>query len=224
MKQYLYPILTLLAALTLFASCEETKTESQYANWQQRNDVYIDSLRTLTGNNFVVTPEQALAVPTGTLFAISAVESNTTKNQYFVYCKKISDSNPSGTRPFYTSSVSTYYYGTLIDGSSFDGNFNGYSATDRGTLSPTDADKAPTAYDTPTTFTVGGVISGWKAALQLMRTGERWMLYIPYQCAYGSQDQTNPIYNSSGQQTGTTLSVPAYSVLAFDVVLDSLPD
>jgi FKBP-type peptidyl-prolyl cis-trans isomerase FklB len=215
MKPYLQPLLTLLTALTLFASCEETKTESRYDNWQQRNNLYIDSLRTLTGNSFVSTAAQAEAIPVGKLFAIPDVEANTTQNQYFVYAKKISPDNPAGTRPFYTSSVTVYYYGTFIDGTSFDGNFNGYSATDRTTLSATDADKAPTPYDNPVTFTVGNVISGWKAALQLMRTGERWMLYIPCQSAYGTDDYT-------AQSGGST--IPGYSVLGFDVVLDSLPE
>jgi FKBP-type peptidyl-prolyl cis-trans isomerase FklB len=224
MKKYLYPILTFTLALTLFAACEETKTESEYANWRQRNDLYIDSLKQIVGNNYVTNLEQVAAIPVGTLFAIPVVEAGTTLNQYYVYCKKIAPDKPFGERPFYTSQVTTYYHGTTIDGNVFDGNFNGYSATDRGTLTPDDADKAPTAYDTPGTFSVSTLISGWKSALQLMHAGERWMLYIPYQCAYGTQDQTDPVYDANGTQIGSRITVPAYSLLAFDVLLESIQE
>ena len=44
-------------------------------------------------------------------------------------------------------------------------------------------------------------------ALQYMRVGERWMLYIPWQSAYGS----------SGNSSGT---IPGYTSLTFDVYLE----
>ena len=119
----------------------------------------------------------------------------------YVYCKKIT-ANPDGRRPLYTESVSAYYYGTLITGDRFDGNFTGYSALDQGTLNATD--KAPTEFDAPSEFSVSGVIAGWTAALQLMKTGERWMLYIPYQSGYGT--------SGSG-------SILGYSALTFDLDL-----
>ena len=98
--------------------------------------------------------------------------------------------------------MSTFYYGTLINGDRFDGNFTGYSAIDTQTLDP--EVRKPLDTDSPTEFGVSQVISGWTAALQLMRTGERWMMYIPYNCAYGTSD--------SG-------SIRGYSALTFDVEL-----
>jgi len=53
------------------------------------------------------------------------------------------------------------------------------------------------------------VIPGWTAALQLMRAGERWMLYIPWQSAYGS----------SGNNDGT---IPGYTALTFDLLLERI--
>jgi FKBP-type peptidyl-prolyl cis-trans isomerase FklB len=41
----------------------------------------------------------------------------------------------------------------------------------------------------PTTFGVGQVIKGWTEALLLMPVGSKWEVYIPYDLAYGSQDQ-----------------------------------
>lgn len=191
-----------LAAL-LFASCEEVQEASKYDNWQSRNEAYIDSIAGETGKVFVATLEDADRMEPGRLFAI-ATTSGTTAGEQYVYCKKIT-ANPEGRRPLYTETVSAYYYGTLITGDKFDGNFTGYSAVDRQELNA--EDKKPTEFDAPAEFAVSGVITGWTAALQLMRTGERWMLYIPYQSAYGT--------SGSG-------SIPGYSALAFDIILDDI--
>lgn len=188
-----------LAAL-LFASCEEVQEASKYDNWQSRNEAFIDSIARETGGLIIDSEEKAAAVEVGRLFAIATTAGTMSGDQY-VYCKKIT-ANPDGRRPLYTESVSAYYYGTLITGDRFDGNFTGYSALDRGTLNATD--KAPTEFDAPSEFSVSGVISGWTAALQLMKTGERWMLYIPYQSGYGT--------SGSG-------SILGYSALTFDLDL-----
>lgn len=191
-----------LAAL-LFASCEEVQEASKYDNWQARNEAFIDSIARETGGLIIDSEEKAAAVEVGRLFAIATTAGTMSGDQY-VYCKKIT-ANPDGRRPLYTESVSAYYYGTLITGDRFDGNFTGYSALDQGTLNATD--KAPTEFDAPSEFSVSGVIAGWTAALQLMKTGERWMLYIPYQSGYGT--------SGSG-------SIPGYSALAFDIILDDI--
>jgi len=62
--------------------------------------------------------------------------------------------------------VQVHYEGTLIDGTKFD------SSYDRGQ---------------PAEFGVTQVIKGWTEALQLMKEGSTWMLYIPYDLAYGSR-------------------------------------
>ena len=191
-----------LAAL-LLASCEEVQEASKYDNWQARNEAFIDSIARETGGLIIDSEEKAAAVEVGRLFAIATTAGTMSGDQY-VYCKKIT-ANPEGRRPLYTESVSAYYYGTLITGDRFDGNFTGYSALDQGTLNATD--KAPTEFDAPSEFSVSGVIAGWTAALQLMKTGERWMVYLPYQSAYGT--------SGSG-------SIPGYSALAFDIILDDI--
>lgn len=191
-----------LAAL-LFASCEEVQEPGKYDNWQARNEAYIDSIAGETGKVFVATLEDADRMEPGRLFAI-ATTSGTTAGEQYVYCKKIT-ANPEGRRPLYTETVSAYYYGTLITGDKFDGNFTGYSAVDRQELNA--EDKKPTEFDAPAEFAVSGMITGWTAALQLMRTGERWMLYIPYQSAYG---------------TSGSKSIRGYSALAFDLILDDI--
>jgi len=73
-----------------------------------------------------------------------------------------------GEKPTASDRVTVHYKGTLIDGTVFD------SSLDRGE---------------PTTFGVGQVIKGWTEALQLMPAGSKWILYIPYDLAYGSREQ-----------------------------------
>lgn len=71
-----------------------------------------------------------------------------------------------GQSPAPYDSVTVHYKGTLTNGAVFD------SSLDRGQ---------------PATFGVGQVIPGWTEALQLMKPGDKWMLYIPSQLAYGSR-------------------------------------
>jgi FKBP-type peptidyl-prolyl cis-trans isomerase FklB len=88
-----------------------------------------------------------------------------------------------GDSPDDNDMVSVHYTGTLIDGTVFD------SSRERGE---------------PIEFPVNGVIPGWTEALKLMKTGSRYMLYIPANLAYGDK-KTGPI--------------PEGSTLVFDVEL-----
>jgi len=72
----------------------------------------------------------------------------------------------SGPMPKATDTVTVHYRGTLVDGTEFD------SSISRGQ---------------PATFEVGGVIKGWGEALQLMKVGSKWQLFIPPQLAYGER-------------------------------------
>ncbi len=77
-----------------------------------------------------------------------------------------------GAMPTAQSTVSTHYRGRLIDGTVFDSSYQG---------------EAPAAGDQTVSFPVGGVIKGWTEALQLMKTGARWRLFIPSNLAYGER-------------------------------------
>jgi FKBP-type peptidyl-prolyl cis-trans isomerase FklB len=77
-----------------------------------------------------------------------------------------------GPTPTKADTVTTHYKGQLIDGEIFDGSYRG---------------KAPTPADEPISFPVGGVIAGWTEALQLMKVGDKWRLFIPSELAYGER-------------------------------------
>ncbi len=72
----------------------------------------------------------------------------------------------SGDIPKSTDTVTVNYRGTLIDGTEFD------SSGKRGQ---------------PATFKVKGVIAGWTEALQLMKIGSKWKLFLPSNIAYGER-------------------------------------
>lgn len=77
-----------------------------------------------------------------------------------------------GPQPTAQDQVEVHYTGKLIDGTVFD------SSVERGM---------------PATFGVTQVIPGWVEALQLMKAGSKWRLFIPSQLAYGPQGAGNII-------------------------------
>lgn len=77
-----------------------------------------------------------------------------------------------GPTPTAQDQVEVHYTGKLIDGTVFD------SSVDRGV---------------PATFGVTQVIPGWVEALQLMKAGSKWRLFIPSALAYGPQGAGNII-------------------------------
>jgi FKBP-type peptidyl-prolyl cis-trans isomerase FklB len=88
-----------------------------------------------------------------------------------------------GKAPIAADKVTVHYTGKLIDGTVFDSSVG----------------------KEPITFEVGGVIAGWTEALQLMHEGDKWMIYLPYEIAYGER--------GAGDQ------IPPYSTLIFEVEL-----
>lgn len=89
-----------------------------------------------------------------------------------------------GATPGPTDKVKVHYHGMLVDGTVFD------SSVDRGE---------------PISFPVNGVISGWTEALQLMKEGDKWKIFIPYNLAYGER--------------GAGAQIPPYAALIFEVEL-----
>jgi FKBP-type peptidyl-prolyl cis-trans isomerase len=76
-----------------------------------------------------------------------------------------------GDSPKATDMVTVNYKGTLIDGTEFD------STAKHG--------------GQPSQFGVTGVISGWTEALQLMKPGAKWQLFIPAELAYKDAPRPN---------------------------------
>jgi FKBP-type peptidyl-prolyl cis-trans isomerase FklB len=71
-----------------------------------------------------------------------------------------------GASPKATDTVKVHYEGTLLDGKVFDSSIK---------------------RNEPAVFPVNGVIAGWTEAMQLMRVGDKWRLFIPSELAYGAR-------------------------------------
>jgi FKBP-type peptidyl-prolyl cis-trans isomerase len=93
----------------------------------------------------------------------------------------------SGQGPKAGDTVVTHYRGTLIDGKEFDSSYS------RGE---------------PATFRVNQVIKGWTEALQLMKPGAKWQLFIPSDLAYGER--------------GAGANIGPHAALIFEVELISV--
>jgi FKBP-type peptidyl-prolyl cis-trans isomerase FklB len=72
----------------------------------------------------------------------------------------------SGASPKETDTVVTNYKGTLLDGTEFDSSYK---------------------RNEPASFPVNRVIKGWTEALQLMKPGAKYQLFIPASLAYGER-------------------------------------
>ena len=88
-----------------------------------------------------------------------------------------------GATPTAADAVTTHYRGTFLDGAEFDSSYR---------------------RNEPATFPVKGVIKGWTEALQLMKVGDKWQLYVPSDLAYGPQGRDE---------------IPPNATLIFDIEL-----
>ena len=88
-----------------------------------------------------------------------------------------------GRSPVANDKVRTHYRGTFINGEEFDSSYK---------------------RNKPAEFSVSGVIKGWTEALQLMKEGGKWKLYIPPNLAYGE---------------GARPGIPPNSTLIFEIEL-----
>ena len=98
-------------------------------------------------------------------------------------CYKVLQSGPEGGKqPIPNSVASCHYLGRTIDGKCFDTSLGGY----------------------PLAIRLRDLIEGWVIALQQMRVGDKWEIYIPSELGYGSFSQPG---------------IPANSTLIFEIEL-----
>ncbi|MGP1436612.1 MAG: FKBP-type peptidyl-prolyl cis-trans isomerase [Phocaeicola sp.] len=192
MKKGLFFIFGCLLAMAVipFSSCKtHDEDEDLYANWQTRNENYIDSIAAVAKANNGTEPGTWKIVHTykfpGTLNMDGKIED-------YVYCKILEKGN--GAIPLFTDTVSIAYIGKQIHLS--DGTVRTFDATYSGQLN-----KETVA---TSSSLVSGFVTGFSSALLNMAEGDHWMVYIPYQLGYGKSDYKG---------------IKGYSTLIFDLYL-----
>ena len=226
MKKVLFSLICLGTATAAFAATNsplsDENSKVSYAigmlsglSWQQQGvdfdiDLYARGIRDgKSGGTTLLTPEEAQAVITQFKQEFGAKQQkmqaekavkNKTDGEAFLAANKqnpgvvtlddglqyLVETDGSGAMPGAMDTVTVNYRGTLIDGTEFDSSYK------RGQ---------------PASFPVGGVIPGWTEALQKMKVGSKWKLFIPANLAYGE---------------GGRPGIPPNATLVFEVeLLDS---
>lgn len=196
MKKSIFWLMGLLFSVSLaVTSCEETDgVVDPYFNWQERNELYIDSIARVANAN--------LGNEVGQWKAVHTYKFNPPINDLnpdvrdYVYCR-ILEKGTGTVKPLFTDTVDVHYRGKLIP--LYDGSEVVFDQSYAGDLN---GDIAVYA-----SFQVNGLIEGWTTILQHMVVGDRWEIHVPYQLGYG-------IFGSG--------DIPGYSALVFDVQLDDI--
>ena len=164
-----------------FVSCEEQSEVSEYANWKERNQLFIDSIAQVAKEN----PDEWHIFKAYDLPEDDSDNLATKKNiNDYIYChiEEVGEGNRS---PIFTDSIRANYRVWLINNEVIDQSY-------RGDFNP--------SISVPAKFAMSGMITGWITALQHMRVGDQWIVYMPYTLGYGPK--------GSG-------AVPGYSVLKY---------
>lgn len=200
-KSILWLIVLLFVASFSIVSCSESDgTEDAYANWEERNQRYIDSIATVAEANLGEDVGQWKIIRSYKLGSLGLNETG--KVNEYVYCKIIWKGD-GDVRPLFTDTVGVDFRGKLIDGTVFSQNYTGE-------LEPNLEFIMPSNY--PYVEASGRVRylgTGAKTATMQMHVGDRWEVYIPYDLGYGEEGNDD---------------IPGYSTLIFDWYLaDIIP-
>lgn len=193
-----YFLAVALFAVFGLASCsEEDDTVEEFPNWQARNDAFFNSLTDSVLNLLELNPARTDWKRIKSWSKSDSIEGS---NSDYIIVKVIEEGDAASATPLYTDTVTVHYLGRLLPSVSypygyvFDQSYYGNYYDD---------------VSKPLQMAIGNsggnmLVDGFATALQHMRRGDHWMVYIPYQLGYGSRSQTG---------------VPAYSTLIFDLRL-----
>lgn len=189
----IYTLLMTVVACVAMTSCsEEDGVVEEYPDWQVRNETYFDNL----------TDSVQKLISSGRtdwkrIRTWSKTEGDYISNSDYIIVHVLESALQSETAsPLYTDSVAVHYKVWTLpstsypNGKVFDSSYN----------EPFDKDVAVAARF----YVGGGLIDGFTTALQYMKRGDVWEVYMPYQLGYGA--------------TGSS-SIPGYSTLIYKMIL-----
>ena len=182
----------LLAVLALASCKEEDDTVEEYADWQNKNDVFFARLVSDTQQKIDQGQTSWGLYPSFTL----PDKGYSFGYGDYVVAEKLKEGSGI-TSPLLTDSVEVHYMGRLLPSPSYAQGLI-FDRSYAGTFDPELA--------TPSTFPINGVVRGFATALMHMHRGDHWRIYIPYQLGYGGSARS---------------AIPAYSTLIFDLQLEN---
>lgn len=206
LKNMKYMFLLMMSVMMLASCSEDDNSYDEYANWQVRNEqAFADTLAYAKqqgeANGWYVYRCWSLVDQTPNKDTQGNTLTLTYKDEDNIVVHVLDKGEGSGC-PMYTDSVKVSYRGRLLPTTDENGKVSeGYvfDTTFDGTYNKSTAQL--------TKFAVGGLIDGFVTALLKMHIGDHWMVYIPHQLGYGASTSNS--------------SIPAYSMLRFEIVLDS---
>ena len=194
-----------MAVFALSSCSENDDSYDEYANWQERNEqAFADTLayakKMGESQGWYVYRKWSLENQTPNK-DVNGVEVPLSYKDCDHIIVHVLDKGEGTTSPLYTDSAKVSYRGSLLETTDKDGNVNAgyvFDKTFEGTYNKQTAMLS--------TVAVSNMVDGFATALMHMHVGDHWMVYSPDQLGYGT--------------TGNG-SIPAYSMLRFELALDS---
>ena len=193
--KYIWLALILFPLVGMVSSCSEDETEEgEFYNWKQKNETYFNQVVSNPNYKKILTYTKDTTNPSIT-------------DADYIYVDVLEEGSGTQTALF-TDSIFYTYRGRLIPSKTYE---KGY-VFEESFLGDFDWSKSAMrkacASWNPVVTTSGTVNTLWTegfcTALQHMKKGDHWMVYIPYQLAYG--------------ESGSS-SIPGYSTLVFEIAV-----
>ena len=193
--KYIWLAVILFPLMGIVSSCsDESETEGEFDNWQQKNDTYLSELAANPSYKKILTYTKD-----ATTLGLTAAD--------YIYVDVLESGSGTETALF-TDSVLYTYRGSLIPSKTYK---NGYvfEQTFLGDFDWATAGMLKACASWNPVKTSSGTVNslfteGFCTALQHMKKGDRWKVYIPYQLAYG--------------EAGSS-SIPGYSIIIFEIAI-----
>ena len=176
MKRLNLSLFLMISAVILLSSCDETETFDD--KWKQENET------------------QFAAIAANAAYT----KLNSQSGNGFVMYKEIESGE--GATPYFTDQVKVLYTGWFKREWSKPDTYT----DDKGNsiFNKIIFDSTSNRNDIPSVFAVNGVVDGFSTALQNMKVGDKWEVWIPWKLGYGE--------SGSG-------SIQAYTTLVFEIEL-----
>ncbi|MBR1388212.1 MAG: FKBP-type peptidyl-prolyl cis-trans isomerase [Prevotella sp.] len=155
-------LFTIHCSLFTVSCSEDSEEDSEYADWQARNEATTDSWAANSSYRKIRTYTQD--------------DTSTGANSAYIYVEVL-ESGDGTESPIFTDTCRVAYRGRLIPTTNYK---EGY-VFDQSFLNDFDKTTAGTA-----DYAASGVVVGFSTALMNMHAGDRWRVYIPYQLGYGT--------------------------------------